>query len=138
MCTVRWAYQLLEHLVESQPIADWRLFRASSSTLRRKLNILCRDLGWEGLRFVPHSLLYGGAVFDKSLRGLSIEDIKVRGRWKILETCEAYVTKGLGRLFNLRIPPQSRKALARAERKQVRMQRLLRLLRGSGQGGVGR
>lgn len=56
--------ELLQLLKETQTTKYWRLFRASSATLRRKLKLLCKELGWKDLNFVPQSLRFGGAVYD--------------------------------------------------------------------------
>ena len=43
--------------------------------------------------YVPHSLRHGGAT-TLYMSGVSVENIKVRGRWKRLDTCERYIQSG--------------------------------------------
>lgn len=121
--------ELLYVLTETQPANDWRLFRASSSTLRQKMKTLCKALGWEHLNFVPHSLRYGGAVYDKSVRNLHVGDIQQRGRWRNPDTCLAYIQKGLGRLFRLNFPKSSEKELRGAAGIRKKLLRVLRRAR---------
>lgn len=121
--------ELLSLLVETQPAEDNRLFRACSTTLRRKLKVLCRELGWSHLNFVPHSLRYGGAVHDKAVRNLHVGDIQQRGRWKNADTCLAYIQKGLGSLFALKFPRSSHKEMRNAPKIRKKMLRVLRRAR---------
>lgn len=68
--------ELLELLTETHPANDWRLFMASSAILRRKLETLCREVGWQDLNFVPHSLRYDGAVYEKAVQNLHVAEIQ--------------------------------------------------------------
>lgn len=106
------AVSILVACRRTQSQKDWRLFRAAATTLRTKLQELLKRLKWSHLNFVPHSLRYGGAVYDHHVRGLSIEDVQLRGRWKQLDTCRAYVEKGMSQLFNLDFPKESHQRLA--------------------------
>lgn len=121
--------ELLTLLLKSQPQNDTRIFGSSVSTLGRKLKIMCKDLGWAGLNFVPHSLRYGGVFHDKAVCGLSVNDFQRRGRWTNPDTCLEYTEKGLGRLFFLKLSSSSAKALRRAPKTRIHMVNVLRRMR---------
>lgn len=74
------AVSLLRYMVLSRRRGDLRLFRAEAPTLRKKMRSICADLHWTHLNLVPHSLRYGGAVDDRYVRGLSMDEVQTRGR----------------------------------------------------------
>ena len=96
------AVGLLRLMLAIRNPRDLRLFQASAATLRKRMNILCKDLGWTHLRLVPHSLRYGGAVYDRFVRRLPIEAVQARGRWHAISSCESYIRKGLSSLAGVR------------------------------------
>ena len=123
------AVALLRLTLEIRHSRDLRLFQASASTLRKRMGILCQDLGWTHLHLVPHSLRYGGAVFDRFVRKLPIEAVQVRGRWRVISSCDAYITKGLSSLANVRYPRSSERMLRKTPELTVVMLRVVRRLR---------
>lgn len=64
--------------------------------------MICAEVGWTDLKFVPHSLRYGGAVYWKYVRQYAIEEVRVLGRWVFLSTCEVYMKRGIPSLYDLR------------------------------------
>lgn len=65
------------------------------------------DLGWAKMHFVPHSMRYGGAVYDLGVPNLLIADIQHRGRWATYESCDSYVSKCTSGLFQTCFPRNS-------------------------------
>lgn len=120
------AIEVIQECVDSQPKYGWRLFRASAVTLRRNLKLLTTDLGWIHIHFVPHSLRYGGAVYNQHCRGMTLPDVQIRGRWKKLETCQAYFEKGMAQLFDFQFPPEHKGRLQDSERTKHAIRNLLR------------
>lgn len=123
------AVALLRLMLKIRRSSDLRLFQASASTLRKRMKIFCQDLGWTHLKLVPHSLRYGGAVFDRYVRQLPIEAVQVRGRWHVISSCEAYITKGLGSLACVRYPCSSERMLRGTPKLVPVMLRVVRRLR---------
>lgn len=70
-----------------------RVFPFSLSHWRRTLRSCCAALGLAHIAFVPHSFRHGGATRDY-MRGVSIEQIKLHGRWKSLESARRYIQQG--------------------------------------------
>lgn len=103
--------ELLEVHTETHLANTWRLFRASSATLRQILKVLRKEFSWEDLKFVPHSLRYGGDVHNKIVRKLHFFDIQQRDWWKNPETFLSYIQKRLGRLFYSEFSASSSKPL---------------------------
>lgn len=123
------AVALLRLVLTMRRPSDLRLFQASASTLRKRMKILCQDLGWTHLNLVPHSLRYGGAVFDRFVRRLPIEAVQVRGRWRVISSCEAYITKGLSSLACVHYPRSSERMLRETPKLLSVMLRVVRRLR---------
>jgi integrase len=62
-------------------------------------------LGLGAIPFVPHSFRHGGATRDY-MRGCSIEQIKLHGRWKSLESARRYIQQGPALLLLNEVPVQ--------------------------------
>ena len=80
-----------------------RVFPFSRSQWRRTLRSCCRDLGLAHIPFVPHSFRHGGATRDFML-GVSIDQIKLHGRWKSLESARRYIQQGPALLLLHSVP----------------------------------
>lgn len=98
------AVELLSFMVESKESGKLRLFYTTTGSLHKSIcscihmHTLCTDVGWQHLRLIPHSLQYGGAVYDLFVRGLSVSDLQVRGRWHAASSCENYTIKSFSSL----------------------------------------
>jgi integrase len=79
------------------------VFPFSRSHWRRVLRSCCSDLGLGHIPFVPHSFRHGGATRD-FIRGVSIEQIKLHGRWKSLESARRYIQQGPALLLLNSVP----------------------------------
>lgn len=79
------------------------VFPFSASHWRRVLHRCCSVLGLDHIPFVPHSFRHGGATRD-FIRGVSIEQIKLHGRWKSLESARRYIQQGPAMLLLHTIP----------------------------------
>jgi integrase len=79
-----------------------RLFPFSSDQFRKRLKSVCSDLGVD-VPYVPHSLRHGGAT-KLFIHGWPVADIKHRGRWWRIETCEQYVQDGKAAMGDARAP----------------------------------
>lgn len=123
------AVALLRLMLTMRRPRDLRLFQASAATLRKRMKTLCEDLGWTHLRLVPHSLRYGGAVYDRFVRKLPIECVQTRGRWLVLSSCEAYIAKGLSSLASVHYPSTSERLLRKTPQLLSVMLRVVRRLR---------
>lgn len=82
-----------------------RVFPFSLSHWHRILRSCCVSLGLGAIPFVPHSFRHGGATRDY-MRGLSIEQIKLHGRWKSLESARRYIQQGPALLLLNEVPAQ--------------------------------
>ena len=82
-----------------------RVFPFSLSHWRRVLRSCCQSLGLGSIPFVPHSFRHGGATRDY-MRGVSIEQIKLHGRWKSLESARRYIQQGPALLLLNDVPTQ--------------------------------
>ena len=80
-----------------------RVFPFSRSHWSRVLRSCCRDLGLSHIPFVPHSFRHGGATRD-FMRGVSVEQIKLHGRWKSLESARRYIQQGPALLLLHSVP----------------------------------
>lgn len=88
-----------------------RVFPFSLSHWRRVLRSCCASLGLGAIPFVPHSFRHGGATRDY-MRGHTIEQIKLHGRWKSLESARRYIQQGPALLLLNEVPEDLvRKAL---------------------------
>jgi integrase len=81
-----------------------RVFPFSQSHWRRVLRSCCVSLGLSAIPFVPHSFRHGGATRDY-MRGHTIEQIKLHGRWKSLESARRYIQQGPALLLMHDVPP---------------------------------
>lgn len=80
-----------------------RVFPFSLSHWRRVIRSCCGLLGLGAIPFVPHSFRHGGATRDY-MRGCSIEQIKLHGRWKSLESARRYIQQGPALLLLNEVP----------------------------------
>jgi len=96
--------RLLRLLVRARRIqgGDDRLLRMSTSQYRYRFKAICNSLGLDP-RFTPHSLRHGGAT-HWYMRGMSIEDVQVRGRWESLKTCRRYVQTAQALIATTTVP----------------------------------
>lgn len=125
------AVDFLRWLLATRPTTapwDLRLFRASATTLRKRMAELCEDLEWGYLGWVPHSLRYGGAVHDYCVRGLSVAEVQLRGRWHALSSTESYLLNGMAALASQSFSTRSQRRLRRIVREIPRLSRQLRRL----------
>ena len=76
------------------------VFPITAATFRMRFKTACQQLGLS-TRYVPHSLRHGGATM-LYMFGTPATDIKIRGRWKRLDTCERYIQSGEAMIGTLR------------------------------------
>jgi hypothetical protein len=79
-----------------------RVFPFTTDQFRRVFKETCAALGLSSA-YVPHSLRHGGAT-RLHLRGWSIEDIMLRGRWASTKSARHYIQSGNALLLQVRVP----------------------------------
>lgn len=78
------------------------IFNCSPYRYRQRFRMACDMMGWQSVRFVPHSLRHGHAS-DDFIAGVPIETIMVRGRWKSIESTRNYIQSGRVHLIRGRL-----------------------------------
>ena len=71
-----------------------KLFTFTAGHFRTWIKAECTSLGLGDIGFTPHSLRHGGATAD-FLRGMSVNDIQLRGRWRCFESLRRYLQQSL-------------------------------------------
>jgi integrase len=79
-----------------------RLFPGGEIQYRAAFKATCASLGLSE-RYVPHSLRHGGAT-RLHLKGVPIEDILTRGRWKSTMSARTYIKMGPALLLAMQAP----------------------------------
>lgn len=102
MIAVRTAVQSRTAATDS---SDDRLFQFTANQFRTRFKPACANLGLSS-DYVPHSLRHGGATTDYML-GVPVADIKVRGRWRVLQTGEHYLQVGKALMASTRVPRET-------------------------------
>ena len=80
-----------------------KLFTFSTAQFRTWIKDECEFLGMGEAGFTPHSLRHGGATSDY-LRGLSVNDIQFRGRWRAFESLCRYLQQCESLFLQQRMP----------------------------------
>jgi integrase len=80
-----------------------RIFNFPAARYRHRFKLSCEMLGWQSVRFVPHSMRHGHAS-DDFIEGIPIETIMVRGRWKSIESTRHYIQSGRVHLIRGQLP----------------------------------
>lgn len=94
--------QLLLAVVHATSGDDELLFPFSTAEFRQVFKAVCAS--WHlSSRYVPHSLRHGGAT-RWSLLGHSVDDIKLRGRWRSTESARRYIQAGRAMLLSVQVP----------------------------------
>jgi integrase len=83
-------------------IHDQPLFAFTKDQFRTRFIRMCGKLGLSRA-YVPHSLRHGGAT-KLFMSNWPVEDIKHRGRWALLTTCERYVQDGEAAIGSIKAP----------------------------------
>jgi len=78
------------------------LFGCAPSDFRKLFKSACADLGLSPA-YVPHSLRHGGATHD-FIRGYTIEQIMVFGRWASSSSARHYIQSGRALLLTVQAP----------------------------------
>jgi integrase len=100
-------WKLLDAVVKELPISTSTLFLVSYPSFQKLLKEGLKELGLQRLNISAHSFRHGGASEDH-LRGLPIQDIVQRGRWRIQRTAEYYIQSGRALLLGTTIPDEVR------------------------------
>ena len=91
---------LLHHSASRQLV-----FPFSPAYFRRVLHSTKESLGLGATPYVPHSLRHGGATYD-FMRGASINDVMLHGRWQQMKSASRYVQTGRALLAANAVPPR--------------------------------
>ena len=94
--------KLLVLMVRDRTSDGGRLFSFSADRYRRLFQRTCDGLGLPP-GYVPHSLRHGGATYGH-LSGMSIQDVMVRGRWRVQRTASHYIQVGQQSLISRAVP----------------------------------
>ncbi len=84
---------LMRMLIANRSSPSSRLFQFSAAAYRNVLRAVCVSLGLGSIGFVPHSFRHGGATRD-FLRGMSLENVLMRGRWESSKSARNYIQAG--------------------------------------------
>lgn len=95
--------QLLQERVTSKPGRRCKLFPFTQQQYSRVFAAIRNQLELSHIPYVPHSLRHGGATAD-ALRGVSMNDILLRGRWVSTTSATIYVQTGRALLLTLDVP----------------------------------
>lgn len=86
---------------------DEFLFPSASAARYRALFMRALDLlGLTECGYTPHSLRHGGATFDFHVRGMSVDDILLRGRWRAVASARHYVRSLPALLAKVSVPDE--------------------------------
>lgn len=80
-----------------------KLFTFTTGHFRKWIKAECTSLGLGDIGFTPHSLRHGGATAD-FLRGMSVNDIQFRGRWRCFESLRRYLQQCESLFLQQRLP----------------------------------
>ena len=83
---------------------DEKLFSFSTASYRKSFRRACNMLNLAHIGYTPHSLRHGGATFDFQ-SGVSVPDIKSRGRWQDTKSAHRYIQTGVALLSLYHVPP---------------------------------
>jgi integrase len=86
--------RLLKRACSTLPSDDSPVFPFRADAYRRVFKRVAASLGLSS-RYVPHSARHGGATRLFQRDPLSIEAIKLRGRWKSLDSAKRYIQQGV-------------------------------------------
>ena len=89
--------RLLRRHCAALPNDESPVFPFRADAYRRIFHRVAASLGLSS-RYVPHSCRHGGATRMYQRNPLSIEAIKVRGRWKATESAKRYIQQGVALL----------------------------------------
>lgn len=76
----------------------------TTDRFRQLFKSACSQLGLSP-KYVPHSLRHGGATRD-FMRGVSVEDIMLRGRWASSKSARTYIQSGPALLLSTKVPAE--------------------------------
>lgn len=93
---------LLRKAVASRDPAE-PLIGLSPAAFRVIFKHACAQLGLSSA-YVPHSLRHGGAT-HLFVRGVPVEDILIRGRWRATDSARRYIQMGRAALLAAAVPP---------------------------------
>jgi integrase len=96
---------LLQRLVRDTKKRE-RVFDFSAETLRRAMRNLNMALAVP-FTFTPHCLRHGGATHDY-MRGVELQRIQVRGRWKSFDSMQRYIHAGESLLVSMELSDEVR------------------------------
>lgn len=94
---------LLQGICAKLPRADSPVFPFRADNYRRVFKRVAASLGLSA-RYVPHSCRHGGATRLFQRDPLSIEAIKLRGRWRSVESAKRYIQQGVVLLSTVSVP----------------------------------
>lgn len=84
---------------------DQHLFPSGSARQYRALfQAALRLLGLHKIGFTPHSMRHGGATHDFHHRGVTVEDVLLRGRWKSTKSARHYIRSLPALLAKVAVP----------------------------------
>ena len=95
--------RLLRRHCDALPRDDSPVFPFRADHYRRVFKRVAASLGLSP-RYVPHSCRHGGATRLFQRNPLSLEAIKLRGRWKSLESAKRYIQQGVVLLTTVTVP----------------------------------
>lgn len=97
--------QLARSLARRREPGD-RLFPSGSAQQYRALfKGALAALKLQRVGFTPHSMRHGGATHDFHYRGLTVEDVLLRGRWRSTTSARHYIRSLPGLVAKVPIPP---------------------------------
>jgi len=118
--------QWIEHVKSNANVISTNLvFSLTTSKYRSIFHSSCIVLGLQSVGYTPHSLRHGGCTFDH-MRGVHVQDLMQRGRWKSQTALTTYVQAGSVLLFDTHLSDQMFKAARIFDQQLVKVLNLLK------------
>jgi len=84
---------LIAHIKTTTSSREAPLFDFTADQYRKHFHAACTSLGLSQYNFTPHCLRHGAATYAH-LRGVPMEDILYRGRWRNPLSARIYIQSG--------------------------------------------
>ena len=101
------------------------VFGYTTSKYRSIFHQSCTALGFESVGYTPHSLRHGGCTYDH-MRGVHVQDLMQRGRWRSQNALNTYIQSGSIFLFDTILTDKMFAAARTIDQQLVKVMNLLK------------
>ena len=101
------------------------VFGLTSSKYRSIFHQSCTALGLSSIGYTPHSLRHGGCTYDH-MKGMKVQDLMQRGRWRSQTALTIYVQAGSVFLFDTQLTDVMFKAARTFDAQLVKVMTILK------------